>query len=73
MGSTRADTYVQLDEPGLNLGLALPFHMAVNHYGKVASYTSAKRWRLESGSSVLSFFTLSCGYEEGVQHIGAYV
>ena len=66
MGST------WVDEPGLNLGLALPFHMAVNHYVKVASY-STKRWRLESGSSVLSFFSLSCGCEEGVQHVGAYV
>ena len=27
----------QVDEPGLNQGLALPFHMAVNHCIRVAS------------------------------------
>ena len=36
VGSTR------VDEPGLNLGLVLPFHMAANHCIRVASY-SAKR------------------------------
>ena len=67
MGSTR------VNEPGLNLGLELPFHMAVNPYVRVVS-CSAKGWRLSgSGSSVLSFFSLSCGCEEGVQHVGAYV
>ena len=38
VGSTR------VDEPGLNPGLVLPFHMAANHCVRVASY-SAKRWR----------------------------
>ena len=55
----------------LNLGRGLPFHMAVNHCMRVASY-SAKRWHLESGSSILSFFSLSCGCKEGARHVGTY-
>ena len=39
VGSTR------VDEPGLNPGLVLPFHMGANHCVRIASY-SAKRWRL---------------------------
>ena len=58
VGSTRVDV--------------LPFHMAANHCIRVAS-CSAKRWRIWSGSTVLSFFSLSCGCEEGVRHVGAYV
>ena len=47
-------------------------HGKINHCVRVASY-SAKKWRLESASSVLSFFSLSCGCEEGARHVGAYV
>ena len=66
MGST------WVDKPGLKPGLALPIHIAVNHCIRVASY-NVKRWHLESGSSVLSFFSLSCGCKVGVQHVGTYV
>ena len=38
VGSTR------VDEPGLNPGLVLLFHMGANHCVRVASY-GAKRWR----------------------------